>query len=103
VLAYLFVEGTNVNVEMVRQGWSPFWTKYGRGRYAADFEAAERGSPGLASSREPRLQRTQAACGSKRTCSAMVSCEEALFYLRECGATRLDGDGDGVPCESLCR
>jgi hypothetical protein len=73
VLAYLFVDGTNVNVEMVRQGWSQFWTKYGRGRYATVFEAAERGLPGLASSREPRQRRTQTACGSKRTCGAMTS------------------------------
>ncbi len=33
----------------------------------------------------------------------MTSCDEAMFYLRECGLTRLDGDSDGVPCESICR
>jgi hypothetical protein len=33
----------------------------------------------------------------------MASCEEALFYLRECGLQDMDGDGDGLPCErSLC-
>jgi hypothetical protein len=42
------------------------------------------------------------ACSTKRKCSEMVSCAEARFYLKECGLTRLDGDGDGVPCESLC-
>jgi len=42
-------------------------------------------------------------CGSKRYCREMASCEEARFYLRECGLQRLDGDRDGVPCESLCR
>ncbi|MDP2899023.1 MAG: thermonuclease family protein [bacterium] len=41
LLAYLFANGENVNVEMVRAGWSRFWTKYGRGRYERDFEAAE--------------------------------------------------------------
>jgi len=41
LLAYVFVDGRNVNVEMVRLGWTPFWTKYGRGRYAEDFESAE--------------------------------------------------------------
>jgi endonuclease YncB( thermonuclease family) len=44
-----------------------------------------------------------AACGSKRYCREMVSCEEARHYLAACGLiTRLDGDGDGVPCEALC-
>lgn len=42
-------------------------------------------------------------CGSARTCGQMSSCEEATFYLRQCGLTRLDGNKDGVPCESLCR
>ncbi|HZA28403.1 MAG TPA: excalibur calcium-binding domain-containing protein [Gammaproteobacteria bacterium] len=42
-------------------------------------------------------------CGAKRYCNEMASCEEARFYLTQCGLTRLDSDGDGVPCESLCR
>lgn len=44
-----------------------------------------------------------ASCGTKRYCDQMNSCEEALFYLRNCAAAALDGDGDGVPCESICR
>ncbi len=43
------------------------------------------------------------SCGTKRKCGEMGSCAEARFYLEECGLNRLDGDGDGVPCESLCR
>lgn len=42
-------------------------------------------------------------CGEKRYCNQMSSCAEAQFYLHQCGLTRLDGDGDGVPCEKLCR
>lgn len=41
------------------------------------------------------------ACG-KRLCRKMASCAEAVFTLRQCGVSRLDGDGDGKPCESLC-
>lgn len=44
-----------------------------------------------------------ATCGDKRYCKDMTSCEEAKFYLTQCGLTRMDGDGDGVPCEKLCR
>ena len=42
-------------------------------------------------------------CGSKRYCREMTSCEEAKFYLRQCGRSSLDGDQDGVPCESMYR
>jgi len=41
-------------------------------------------------------------CGAARRCGDMHSCAEARFHFAECGLTRLDGDGDGVPCEALC-
>lgn len=46
---------------------------------------------------------TASACGTKRTCKAMSSCEEARFYLKQCGLQHLDKDKDGTPCEVLCR
>ncbi len=55
-------------------------------------------SPTIAS--EPRQAFT---CGSKTYCREMVSCEEAQYYLHSCGLSRLDGDKDGIPCESLCK
>ena len=34
LLAYLHDEdGSNLNAEMVHQGWSEYWTKYGEGRF----------------------------------------------------------------------
>ena len=51
----------------------------------------------------PTGEATAFQCGSKRYCGEMTSCEEARFHLRECGLRRLDGDRDGVPCESICR
>lgn len=42
------------------------------------------------------------SCGSKRYCKQMSSCEEARFYLNQCGLKRLDRDNDGVPCETIC-
>ena len=42
-------------------------------------------------------------CGTKRVCRQMGSCEEALHFLNSCQVRSLDGDGDGVPCEKLCR
>jgi endonuclease YncB( thermonuclease family) len=42
------------------------------------------------------------ACGAKRYCKQMTSCEEARFYLERCGVRALDGNDDGTPCEALC-
>jgi cold shock CspA family protein len=39
------------------------------------------------------------SCAGKTHCSEMVSCDEARFYLDNCPGTRMDGDGDGIPCE----
>ncbi|OOF52019.1 cold-shock protein [Rodentibacter genomosp. 1] len=36
-------------------------------------------------------------------CKQMKSCAQAKFYLKQCGMDRLDQDGDGVPCENVCR
>jgi micrococcal nuclease len=41
LLAYLHFRGENVNVEIVRAGWSAFWTKYGAGKHADAFRQAE--------------------------------------------------------------
>ena len=34
-----------------------------------------------------------------RVCSEMTSCEEATFFLQNCPGVKMDGEGDGVPCE----
>jgi len=39
-------------------------------------------------------------CDGRRYCSQMTSCEEAKYFLRNCPDTEMDGDHDGVPCES---
>lgn len=40
-LAYVFHRGENVNVEMVTGGYARFFDRYGAGRYADGFRAAE--------------------------------------------------------------
>ena len=42
LLAYVFADGKNTNVEMVRLGWSKFWTKFGKGRFAKEFVEAQK-------------------------------------------------------------
>jgi hypothetical protein len=41
----------------------------------------------------------QFQCQGKIWCSQMSSYEEAIFYLRNCPGTKMDGDSDGIPCE----
>lgn len=61
------------------------------------------GDAGEASPRAELIaQSVHLSCGTKRYCKEMASCEEAKHYLTQCGLSRLDGDGDGIPCESLC-
>jgi cold shock CspA family protein len=38
-------------------------------------------------------------CDGRTHCSQMTSCEEATYFLRHCPGVRMDGDGDGEPCE----
>jgi hypothetical protein len=118
----VYVDGHDVNAEMVRGGHAWVYRKYAADRslYAleAEAKAAQRGLWALPEAKRvppwewrhggkqlaqaAPVERTAAACGSKRYCREMPSCGEARHYLSACGFTRLDGDGDGVPCEALC-
>jgi len=75
--------GSNQSLPLTRSGDGP------------DLGGFRRNSPAPAPS-------AQFKCEAKRYCSQMISCEEAKFYLTQCGVSSLDGDGDGTPCESQC-
>jgi micrococcal nuclease len=46
LLAYVFVDGQNLNLDLVRQGLSPYYTKYGKSeKYDAEFRSAEKTGP----------------------------------------------------------
>ena len=38
-------------------------------------------------------------CDGRQHCSQMTSREEAVFFIRNCPNTKMDGDNDGIPCE----
>jgi cold shock CspA family protein len=43
-------------------------------------------------------------CDGREYCSQMTSCEEATWFLQHCPNTKMDGEGDGIPCEDQwCR
>jgi hypothetical protein len=40
------------------------------------------------------------SCDGRTYCSQMTSCAEATYFLKHCPDVKMDGDHDGVPCES---
>jgi hypothetical protein len=38
-------------------------------------------------------------CDGRTRCPEMTSCEEAMYFLQNCPGVKMDGGGDGVPCE----
>ena len=78
-----------------RHGGRDHGKPFGSDQDKPDLGGFRRNSPAPAPS-------AQFKCEAKRYCGQMTSCEEARFYLTQCGVRSLDGDGDGTPCESLC-
>ena len=38
-------------------------------------------------------------CDGRKYCSQMTSCAEATYFLSNCAGVKMDGDGNGIPCE----
>lgn len=38
-------------------------------------------------------------CDGRTHCTQMRSCAEATYFIQHCPNTKMDGNGDGVPCE----
>lgn len=119
----VYADDVCVGCELVREGHAWVYRKYSDDPVLLKLEAEARerqrglwalpesqrvppwewrhGGSGSAASRSDPPPRAT-TCGTKTYCREMVDCAEARFHLEECGLTRLDGDGDGVPCETLC-
>ena len=46
---------------------------------------------------------TSLNCSARRSCKSFSSCAEATQFFKQCSADYLDGNHDGIPCNSLCR
>lgn len=126
----VYVGGTDVNAEMVKQGAAWVYRQFAKDqslfRLEEQARAAKLGlwalpeaqrmppwewrhggsakAPAASASSVPAATASGGfACADKRRCREMASCEEAKFYLTQCGVSSLDGNHDGVPCEKLCR
>jgi cold shock CspA family protein len=68
---------------------------YGYGEYSRRAEPL----PAVAAQSEAPVAASTYRCDGRTHCSEMTSCAEATFFLRNCPDVKMDGDGDGVPCE----
>lgn len=39
-------------------------------------------------------------CDGRTYCSQMTSCMEAKYFLKNCPGVKMDGNNDGIPCET---
>lgn len=126
MVAHLSVDGLDVNAEQIRRGMAWEYSHFhGNRALVALQEEARREPRGLWALSDPlppsewrklhpnldakphaasvAVASAASGCGSKRHCSEMNTCDEARHYLTQCGIKTLDGNADGVPCESLCK
>lgn len=124
LVAHLSVNGLDVSAEQVRRGMAWEYSYFHRNQSLLILqEQARQAARGLWGAHKPippwqwRKQHPSdvpkqdhvatepifpPVCGRKKRCAEMISCDEAQVYFKQCGLKILDGDGDGVPCESLC-
>lgn len=122
MVAHLSVGGLDINAEQIRLGMAWEYSHFHGNKVLVALQKEAQSIPrGLWALSNPippwewrklhpyteALPDTNAvplgmSCGNKKYCNQMTTCEEAKYYLTQCGVKRLDGNGDGIPCESLC-
>lgn len=128
LLRYVFLEdGTNFNKMMISLGFAHEYTYKVPYKYMDEFKESEKTAreskqglwaddacltsttPSPTQSYIPSVTKSIQnnnsggyVCGTKTKCGEMSSCAEAMYFLNTCGISRLDGDKDGIPCETLC-
>lgn len=123
-------DGVSVASWMVEHGQALDWPRYSHGAYSEQQTKAEASKVGMwvgafQAPWEWRLEHTDNSptpnqpplgiisrrvvaqsgysCEPRRYCSQISSCDESQWYLHNCSwGRKLDRDGDGVACETLC-
>ena len=128
MVAHLSVNDVDVNTEQIRRGMAWEYSHFHSNKsLIALQEEAKNASRGLWTESNPTppwvwrkqhpsswpgavtpetthksVTSSDPACGNKKHCSEMTSCEEAEHYFTICHLKQLDGNHNGVPCENLC-
>lgn len=128
----VFLDGKDINLEQIKRGMAWVYTYYCKEKkYYDEEEIAKKNRIGLwiqsnpiepskfrrgfkvsdvISNTKGKAEKSgimkiegKFRCGDKRSCKEMFSCDEAKFYLKNCGLSIIDNDNDGIPCEELCK
>lgn len=124
IVAHVFVGPVDVGATLVEGGFAWVRRAYSPDRHLVSLEESARASkrglwaldnpvppwmwrkglrPGSPAPAQGTGKHIAVECGSKNSCREMLTCEEAIAFLHKCGLKEIDGDGDGIPCEKLCR
>ncbi|WP_133749374.1 excalibur calcium-binding domain-containing protein [Pseudomonas sp. LP_7_YM] len=80
---------------------SPVFKRWG-GAYLAPLRTVQQEAPAVLLS--TNVPPDSFKCDGRKYCSQMTSCAEAKSFLTYCPGTKMDGDHNGIPCESQwCR
>lgn len=83
-------------------GWSYFQSKQAE-QLTTDDEQVEPAALMSESGPAEKEQTPAFQCDGRVYCSEMRSRAEAEFFVKHCPGTKMDGDGDGEPCENDSR
>jgi endonuclease YncB( thermonuclease family) len=123
IVGRLYVGNIDISAEMIRRGLAWVYRFYARDSGLLELEdQARTARRGLWAASEapvppwewrrgnqsptqilPEVPPADFSCQTQKSaCRQMTTCEEARFYLTQCGIRSIDGDNDGVPCEAIC-
>ncbi len=112
LLRYVYLQsGEMVNEMLVREGYAYASAYPPDIKYQDHFEGLEKeardANRGLwnacSSMISPTPDPKTFSCDCSKSCNDITTCEEATFQLRSCSCKHLDGNNDGIACNSLCR
>jgi hypothetical protein len=89
---------------LVALGWKAYG-KYGEysrqaepvAEHAFDVQRDPADAPAIELKRAARSGFT---CDGRTYCTQMTSCDEAKYFVQHCPNVKMDGDNDGIPCET---
>jgi hypothetical protein len=81
-------------------GWYAFTKYQGNSVHDSDGAIPQDSVPAAGAFGAVQESPQSFSCDGRTYCSQMKSCAEATYFVRNCPGVEMDGDGDGVPCES---